>query len=551
MKLLHQVSMTAVRLLAVLILVAPLLAQETEEAREFEKLNYFGVEFFKINDHASALEQFVKADALQPDHPVVLYNMALLFAKIGRFSEAQVKVDRYVQLYPTGGAEAQLVKELQFKLEFERERQRSRRIEQEYTDLFTKGRFLYGRNELDSALQLFTEAEQRRRNEPAAVFNQAVVYEKLGDFEKAAERYRRYLELESDTDQKGAIDQHIVSLEGELADIRTKIVCSFCGHRLPVGATWCHRCWHGPYLTSSPIWSSRPCLEGASATRATFFPGDRFNKNESLPCMYEGSMREALRYSPSRRQAIQEARKSEGWSYAGEVIQSWRDREGSEIRYVQGAEYLERIDSETGGEILTYTAHRDGEFWLLDREEWFIDGQKYTSYFTFDAEGRIARQRVEYQNTSACNHNIVMTADYRWEENRLLGVNIGGGYDGFVAEGAPRTDWEVSIVNTFDDLGRISKEDLTVGSMTKTYSVRPAKGERATIALLYPTMRLKRPMTDLAVRGDFCAISGGRYIANLIDLRPFYAISPSLAFPIPNGVTRAVVTYVYPAGYKP
>ncbi len=530
-----------------------LVAQETMTgpggADEFAKAVYFGQSFFGMKDYASAYDQFAKADALRPDQPAVLYNMGLLLAKTGRFSEAQVKVDRYAQLYPAG-AERQLVSQLQLTLEFQRELQKTRQVNQEYGDLFTKGRFLYSRNDLDAALKLFQEAEQRRNSEPAAIYNQAVVFEKLGDFTNAAQRYRRYLEVESDAEAKGTVDQHVVALESEIEDMRTKIVCSFCGHRLGGGATWCHRCWHGPYLTTSANWNSRPCVDGATATRSTYFNGDRFNRNETLPCLFSGSMAEALRYSPARQRTIQEARKAEGWSYNGEVIQGWKNKDGGEIRYMQGTEYLEKIDSSSGGEILNFSAHRAGSGLLLDREDWIIDGQKYTSRFTFDADNRIAQQQVEYQNSAACNHFITASADYRWESGKLAGATIKGSYDGYVSEGLPRTEWQVAIVNAFDEDGRVAKEDLTVTSFSKTYMKKPIGPEREHVNAMYPAMRVKRPMTDLLRSGDLCAISGGRYVANFIDLRPFYAISPNLSIVLPNGITRATVTLSYPSTFK-
>ena len=61
-----------------------------------------------------------------------------------------------------------------------------------------------------------------------------------------------------------------------------------------IGATWCHRCWHGPYLTSSPIWNSRPCGDGATATRATYYADGRFAKNDTLPCLFSGPVLDTL-----------------------------------------------------------------------------------------------------------------------------------------------------------------------------------------------------------------------------------------------------------------
>src|SRR5258708_21483551 len=133
-------------------------------------------------------------------------------------------------------------------------------------------------------------------------------------------------------------------------------------------------------MTSSPLWSARPCIDGASATRATLYAEARFAKNESLPCMFSNTMLDAIRYTPSRQRAIQEARKAEGWTYNGEVIQGWSDKQGVQIRLIQGPEYLERVVALANGDLLSYVAHKaGGNVFLVDREDMIIDRQKYTA----------------------------------------------------------------------------------------------------------------------------------------------------------------------------
>src|SRR4051794_17307234 len=119
-------------------------------SEEFVKAVYFGKKFAERKDYAAAYENYAKADALQPDVPGVLYNMGVLLARTGRFSEAQSKVDRYNQLFPNG-AEKALVAKLQLDLEFEREVQKKRQADEEYTGIFTRGRFLYGKGDLAAA----------------------------------------------------------------------------------------------------------------------------------------------------------------------------------------------------------------------------------------------------------------------------------------------------------------------------------------------------------------------------------------------------------------
>lgn len=520
-------------------------------SEEFQRAVFIARKFFDMKDYTAAYEQFAKADAIQADQPGVLYDMALLLAKAGRYSEAQTKVDRYNQLYPAG-AEKPLVTKLQFELDFQRELQKKRQADQDYAELFTRGRFLFTRGELDAALKMFQDAEQKRPTDSAAVFNEAVVYEKLGEFEKATQRFHRYQELEADAALKASVDQRILGLESELSDMNSKIVCSFCGLRLPIGAAWCPRCWHGPYFTASPVWNSRPCVDGATATRATYYADGRFAKNDVLPCLFNGTMTEALRYTPARQRRIQDARKAEGWTYNGEIIQGWRDKQGNEIRFVQGPDVLEKIVSPSGGEILTYAAHRagDGSAWLLDREDVIFEGQKYTSHYTFDSANRILQQQVEYQNTAACDHVIDMTADYSYQNDVLTAVKIKGGYDGYVMEGSPHVEWQVAIAYTYDNASRVTKEDVAVTAFNKIYNAKPQGAIRDEIGRIYPAMRARRPMENVVRTGDLCGTNGTLLLGNPIDLRPFYALSPNIAIPIGYGVSRASVTFTYPDSFK-
>jgi tetratricopeptide (TPR) repeat protein len=520
-------------------------------SEEFVKAVYFGKKFAEIKDYASAYQQFAKADLLQPDVPGVLYNMGVLLARTGRFSEAQAKVDRYNQLFPSG-PEKPLVARLQLELEFERELQKKRQLDEEYTAIFTRGRYLYTKGDLPAALKQFQDAEQQRPTDPAAVFNQGVAYEKLGDLPKASERFHRYEELEPDAAAKSAVDQHILVIESEMSDMKTKIICPFCGFRLPIGATWCPHCWHGPYLTSQSAWSSRPCGDGATATRATYYADDRFAKNESLPCLFTGTMLESLRYTPARQQQVQDARKAEGWTYAGDILQSWHDRQGNEIRYVQGADYLEKVTSSSSGDMLTFAAHKTADIGILelDREDVVIDGQKYTVHYTFDAQNRIAQEQVAYQNAAGCADVVTMTADVMYANNNTSAVKIRGGYNGTVVQGSPRLDWEANITYAYDTNDRLTKEDLTLTSMTKTFNERPYGAERQEIGSLYQDMRVRKPVEHMLSAGDRCGISGTQVLGNPVDLRPFYALTPNLAIVLGNGVTRASVSFTYPDSYR-
>jgi tetratricopeptide (TPR) repeat protein len=513
-----------------------------QAAEEFTKAFFFGRKFADMKDYTSAFEQFKKADTLQPDNPAVLYDMAVVLAKAGRYSEAQTKTDRYMQLFPAGN-ERPLIQKLQLELEFQRELQKKRQADESYADLFNRGKFLYGKGDLDASLKTFLDAESQRPNDAAAVYNEALIYEQQGDLQKAAERYRRYSDIETDTDAKGAASQRLIAVDSELEDMKTKIVCTFCGLKLPIGATWCPRCWHGPYAVTSAIWNSRPCVDGATATRASYYADGRFARNDSLPCLFAGTMLEALRYSPTKQRAIQNARKAEGWTYNGDVIQALDDK----IRFVQGSDYLEKITSPATGEILSYAAHAAGERnWLLDREDVVIEGQKYATRYTYDANNHVTQQQVEFQNAAACNHLISETADFTYSGDQLAQVKMHGGYNGFPTEGAPRVDWDATAAYTYDANGRLTKEDLSIASFSKTYMQKPVGSWRDEVSKLYVDWRVKRPIESLARRGDLCETNGTLVIGNPIDLRPFYLMSPNLAMTVPYGVVRASVSFTYP-----
>jgi len=527
---------------------APPLSGVSAADEEFSKVVLFGKKFFDLEEYAAAYEQFAKADKLRPNQAAVLYNVAVILAKLGRYAEAQEATDRYNRLHPAG-AEAPLISKLGFELAFQRELQKKRQAEQEYQELFNRAKFSYERGDMEAATKGFQDAEQQRPADPSVAYNQAVVAEKRADFARALERLRRYAELAPDAGNKTLIDQKIFNLETEIVDMRTKVVCSFCGHKLPVGSTWCHRCWHGPYLTGA-AWNSRTCAAGASATRTMFFSDGRVSKNEDLTCLLkDGGALEEFRYNGAKQREIQAARKAEGWVYDGEVIQSWSDKDGKRI-VLEQKDSLERVVFESDGSTLNYKSHRSPQgVWLLDSEQVPFDGQLYTVLYTFDDQDRIASAQVRYQNTAACNHLVTVTAEMTWDSTHLVSARIRGGYDGYSREGSPQVRWEGAAIFSYDAGGRLSKENFALESATKTYMVRPQAAIHDEIYRIYPSMRTKKPL-DILKTGDLCATAGSTQLGNMVDLRALYALSPNLAIALPFGVTKVTVNMTYPENFK-
>lgn len=518
------------------------------EIADFEKAILFGKRFNEIGDYQAAWEQFDTADRIFPDQPGVLFNLSVLLVRLGRFSDAQAKVNRYERLYPDGPA-IERVRMLQLELDFQRELEKRQQAAKSYVELFNRGRFDLASGRFDNALKIFDEAAQQNPNDPAVPFNQALAWERLGEFTKATEQYRRHLELSTGTASKSEIDQKLFRLESEINDMQTKFVCAFCGHKLPVGATWCHRCWHGPYLFDSPVWSSRPCAVGATATRTTFYQDGRFGGNEELACMVKGrSAREVLRYTPEKQKAIQASRRAEGWTYDGDVLKEKKIGTSVVVQLDQGPDYLERLRALGSGDVLSFQAARTGAEWLLQAEDLVLDGVEYVKNYTY-AGNRISQEKVVYQNKAACDHIISMTATYQYGPQSLSAVQFGGGYTGFRAEGVPIVEWTGKLVFSYDDKGRLEKEEFTVDSFTKNYTDKPGSETRKLIKEIYPTFRAKKPM-DIVRGGDLCGLSGTRRLGNQIDLRPFYTVSPSFPTLLPFGTQRMTIDYTYPDDYQ-
>lgn len=520
-------------------------APSSATTQQIEQAVFFATNYFNMGEYASAYSSLVQVEALCSEHPALLYNMALVLAKLQRYPEAQARIDRYKQLFPEG-PEAELVKQLQFALEFQRELQKKRQADADYMELFNRGKYLVVKGDIDEALKIFLQAESQRPDDPAVAFNQAVAYEKQGEFVKATERLRRHLELQQGAADKSSIDAKIFELETEIRDMQTKILCPFCGHKLPQDATWCHRCWHGPYYATSARWNSRAC---DSATRSTMYLDGRVARNEDLPCFLQGkTWRETLRYTPAKQRAIQAARKAEGWSYEGDVIQGWADAQGNQVKLEHG-DYLRRWVSLATGEILEYEAHRAGDVFLLDREDFVIDGIRHRKHYTFDDKGRIVQERTNYVNSAGCNHQISVTADYTWENDEVKSVRFRSWYDGYTVEGSPQTEWIGNLTFAYDASGRIEKEEFILASAQKTFTERPVGAMRDEIGRLYPGYRVKKP-NDIIKRGDFCFTSGTALLGNPIDLRPFYTISPNITNVLPYGSVTMATAFTYPVGFS-
>lgn len=522
-------------------------AAEQKTADDFDRAASFGVKYFAIGEFRSALEQFAAADALMPNHPVILYNTALALTRLGRYSEARSKIETYLQLYPDT-PDVEKIKTLLNDLDFERELEAKQQQNQSYVELFNRGKFSFEKGDYQAALKLFEDAARQRPEDGPALFNQALALEALGDYDRAIEKLRAFQSV-SDGATKSEVDQRLFALESEISDRQSRIVCPFCGYKLAKGSPWCPRCWHGPYYADAATFNTRSCGSGASLTRTTFYANERVEKNEDITCsLREGTFADLLRYSKAKQRAIQQMRREQGWTYDGDALSTLRDRDGNVLRLVQAAS-LEKLMNATTGEVFIFSGRESGGRWYLDHEEFSIDGQKYTKRYTYDAEGRIASESVRYVNGQACGHLIDVRATYGYEGSRLASVALSSSYSGFEIEGAPKTDWSGTMKFAHDAEGRLVRQEFVVDSFTKTYTKKAFGKLRQQIDAVYPTMRLRKPL-DVKRQGDVCSVVGAKMVTNPIDLRPFFSIAPDLAVLLAPGVQKVVVTATYPANFQ-
>ncbi len=523
------------------VLGAATLGQSVGPSEEFAAAADFGRRFFEAGNYDAALMWLQKADSILHDQPAVLYDTALMLVKLQRYDDAQRTLDRYVALYPQG-SELQAAKSLARELQFGIEVRRRAQADNEYRTLFSRATALYAKNLRREALETFRQAEQLYPDDPAVHYNQAKLYEEGGALEDALREYNRYLQTTPGSAPE--LQAHIIDLEREIADMRTKLVCPVCGTKLQAGARWCHRCWHGPYDVAAPAWNTRACESHTVVTRTTHDVTGKALRSETLDCLYPGgSMREFLRYSPLTQAAIREARVAEGWTLANGALQTRKSASGTDLTLRQ-EDALQRVEVNATGEIFPYVSHTTADgIWLLDSETYSTGDRIFTLNRSFDGEGRVLREEVLYES-SECRHAVSYAAAYTYTEDRVVSAQIAGGYDGSRAEGTPQVRWQVNVSRTFDANARLTAEDLTLTSFQKTFTTKPQGKVSADIRRTYPKLKVTRPM-DIRPIGDICGAGRAGTLAEYIDLRPLMVVSPALAVKLAPGEAKVAVQYAY------
>lgn len=518
--------------------------QETIASHEeFATAFDFGKRFFAAGNFSASLSFFEKADSIQRDVPAVLFNTALVLVKLERYDEAQQRLDRFLQLH-ANHVHLENVKKLQREVQFALEVRKRQRQDNDYRSLFNRSRILADKGSTAEALDLFRQAEQIYPNDPALLFNVAALHEENADLEKAVAMYKRY--IASDPPNRAEVEARLFDVENEIVDMRMRPMCPYCGEKLPEGAQWCHRCWHGPYDVDAAAWNVRACEAKVTARRTFYDAAGRVRESDAPACMYPGrTLRDFLQYSRRRQTATWKARESEGWTRLPSGALSTRNRgDALEVRLDQ-ASYLAAGEIVATGEVFEYAAHQtpDG-IWLLDQEPYAVEGQAFRNSYRYGSDDKINAEQVTYESTQ-CRHIVTYVASFTYDNRGVATeATIKGGYIGYKPEGTPRVDWDVSVMRQFDDAGRLMREELQVGSYVKTWSSKPSGPIGSQLRPIYKTLKPKRPL-DLKAAGDFCGQSGIDRMEEPIDLRALYTLSPALALRLQPGITRVVVDYTH------
>ena len=262
--------------------------------------------------------------------------------------------------------------------------------------------------------------------------------------------------------------------------MRTKIVCSFCGRKLPARRDVVRA------LLARAVSREVAGLELAAVRRRRVRDARDLllrralqpQRHPAVPVRRTARCSSRCATPPARQRAIQDARRAEGWTYAGDVLQGWSDKQGNQIRYVQGPEYLEKITSTIGGEILDVRRARRGRGRVAARPR-----RPRHRRAALHEPLHVRRARAASRSSASTTRtpppaitSSSMTADYAYandalasvdDQRRLRGLRGRGRAEDRLARRPSRTRTTTRR--------RVAKEELTVTSFNKTYDAEAAR----------------------------------------------------------------------------
>jgi tetratricopeptide (TPR) repeat protein len=164
-----------------------------------------------LGDYERAQELLARAAELDPTTPDVAYTHARVLETLGRTQESMLEYCRTIAL----GAEAASLEDARARLDALDAELRAQ-ISPTARGRFSDGLARATTGLYPQAVQAFTDALQERPDWPEALYNRAVVLERMGRTQESLVDYRRYLQLRPDAvdPQVAQVAQRIGMLEG-------------------------------------------------------------------------------------------------------------------------------------------------------------------------------------------------------------------------------------------------------------------------------------------------------------------------------------------------
>ncbi|MDX1744368.1 MAG: tetratricopeptide repeat protein [Halobacteriales archaeon] len=163
-----------------------------------------------LGDYERARELLSRASELDPTVAEVAYSHARVLETLGRTEESMLEYCRTIAL----GADPVSLRDAEVRLEALDEELQAR-ISPVARERFADGLAAASEGLYPLAVTAFTDALEEYPEWPEALYNRAIVLERMGEIRESIADYRRYLELIPDADsQMARVAQHIGMLEG-------------------------------------------------------------------------------------------------------------------------------------------------------------------------------------------------------------------------------------------------------------------------------------------------------------------------------------------------
>jgi tetratricopeptide (TPR) repeat protein len=190
-------------------------ATGTSTSSEVAKLHAeAGRNYYRAGKYVEALEEFKKAYRLEP-RAALSYNIARSHERLSQWEDAINAYERYVKeaTDPRDKAEAlDKIELLKKKLGPDASSPDAR-----YEARIQEGRKAFSRGDYEAAIEEFKAAFDIRPK-PAALFNIAKSYEKMGRYEESIDHFQQYLDLDPTATDRADVEETIKRLQKSIRE---------------------------------------------------------------------------------------------------------------------------------------------------------------------------------------------------------------------------------------------------------------------------------------------------------------------------------------------